>query len=191
MPSYQDMKKAIGARSHGGQMARIINQLIDEGKLEREPGVARGLILPGLNLTSFFSAPLLGKISANNRKPIVHLGVYDSDSTIEIPTHLLPASANFSSLYVLQVQGNSMSAARIADKDYVVMERGNTFRDNDIIAILLKDESAVTLKILSKTKRGSAKLKPKSHKHHSRIENREDIEVQGRVVAVMRKYQYN
>lgn len=191
MPSYQDMKKAIGAKSHGGHLARIINQLIDEGKLEKEPGIARGLILPGLNPASFFSAPLLGKISANNRKPIVHLGIYDSDSTIEVPTHLLPSSANHSNLYVLQVQGHSMNAAKIADKDYVVMERGNTFRDNDIVAILLKDENAVTLKILKQTKRGSAKLNPKSHRHFSRIENRSDIEVQGRVVAVMRKYLVN
>lgn len=191
MPSYQDMKDAIGTTSHGGHLARIIDQLIADGKLEREPGVARGLRLPGLGSSSFFSAPLLGSIAANNRNPIVHLGVYDAETTIDVPTHLLPASVDYSTLFILQVQGNSMSAAKIADQDYVVMQRGNIHRDNDIVAILLKDENAVTLKILKQTKRGSAKLNPKSHKHHSRIENRSDIEVQGRVVAVMRKYQPN
>lgn len=191
MPSYQDMKSAIGTTSHGGHLARIIDKLIEDGKLEREPGVARGLRLPGIVNSSFLTVPFLGKIAANNRKPIVHLGVYDAETTVEVPTHLLPALVDYSTLFVLQVEGNSMSAAKIADKDYVVMQRGNTYRDDDIVAILLKRDNEVTLKMLKPTKRGSAKLKPKSHKHHARIESSDDIEVQGRVVAVMRKYQYN
>jgi SOS-response transcriptional repressor LexA len=137
---------------------------------------------------SFFSVPFLGKIAANNRKPIVHLGTYDSETTVEVPTHLLPSLVDDSSLFVLQVEGNSMSAAKIADKDYVVMQRGNSYREDDIVAILLKRDNEVTLKMLKSTRRGSAKLEPKSHRHHPRIENRDDIEVQGRVVAVMRKY---
>jgi SOS-response transcriptional repressor LexA len=91
------------------------------------------------------------------------------------------------SLFVLQVQGDSMSAAKIADRDYVIIQRGNTYRENDIVAILFKKDNAVTLKILKSTERGSAKLEPKSHRHRPRFEHGKDIEVQGRVVAVMRK----
>jgi SOS regulatory protein LexA len=189
MPSYQDMKSAIGTTSHGGHLARIIKKLIENKELEREPGVARGLRLPGASSSTFLSVPFLGKIAANNRKPIVHLGTYDAETTVEVPTHLLPTVAEYSSLFVLQVEGNSMSAAKIADKDYVIMQRGNAAREDDIVAILLKRDNEVTLKMLKSTQRGSAKLKPQSHKHHSRIENRDDIEIQGRVVAVMRKYQ--
>jgi repressor LexA len=191
MPSYRDIVKATDLNSVG-HLATVIEELIKNGDLEREPGTARGLRLPNLPPPlpappSYLSVPFLGKIAANNRKPIIHLGNYDSDSIVEVPTHLLPPRVDASSLFVLQVEGDSMSAARIANLDYVIIQRGNVYRENDIVAILLKIDNEVTLKMLKSTKRGSANLKPKSHKHHSRFENRDDIEVQGRVVAVMRK----
>jgi SOS-response transcriptional repressor LexA len=198
MPSYQDMRAAIGTTSRGGHLARIIKKLIEMGKLEREPGIARGLRLPvsptptlpvqAAPTSSYLSIPFLGKIAANNRKPIIHLNNYHRGTKVEVPTHLLPPNLDESALYVLQVEGDSMSAARIASGDYVVMQSCNFYREDDIVAIFLKRDEEVTLKMVKSTKRGNANLKPKSHKHHSRIENREDIEIQGRVVAVMRKY---
>jgi SOS-response transcriptional repressor LexA len=80
-----------------------------------------------------------------------------------------------------------MSEANILDGDYVVMQAGNSHRDNDIVAVRLKDEDAVTLKMLEPTTRGSVKVKPKSHQHQTRVEEAENLIVQGRVVAVMRK----
>jgi len=117
------------------------------------------------------------------------MDLYDSDTTIEVPKHLLPQKVDFKSLYVLQVTGNSMTKVNILDGDYVVMQSGNSHRDNDIVAVLLKNENAATLKILQPTERGNVKVKPKSHEHQTRIEESENIVIQGRVVAVMRKFQ--
>ncbi|MFT3893099.1 MAG: S24 family peptidase [Anaerolineales bacterium] len=115
------------------------------------------------------------------------LDLQDSDTTIEVPRHLLPQKADYKNLYVLQVTGNSMSEANILDGDYVVIENGNSYRENDTVVVRLKDEGAVTLKKLQPTERGNVKVKPKSHQHQTRIEEAENIEIQGHVVAVMRK----
>lgn len=182
-PTFGEMVEGTGIQR--GNLHVIVTQLIEDGKIIQKSKAPRGL-LPAHLLGSL---PLhwAGHIAANSLNPLVVLDLLDQDSTIEVPRHLLPQKADYRSLYVLQVQGNSMAGANILDGDYVVMQSGNTHGDNDIVAILLKDESAVTLKRLERTERGNVRVKPKSHQHQTRIEEAENIVVQGRVVAVMRK----
>jgi repressor LexA len=185
-----DMSPTISEIAKGTGLPRsyvhaIIKQLVDEGKLAGRPEIPRGL-LPGHILGSL---PLhwAGHIAANSLNPLVVLDLQDSDTTIEVPRHLLPQKADYKSLYVLQVMGNSMSEANILDSDYVVMQSGDTYQENDIVAVMLREEGGVTLKKLEPTERGSVRVKPKSHQHQTRIEDPENVLVQGRVVAVMRK----
>jgi repressor LexA len=182
-PTFTEMEKGTGIQR--GNLHAIVNQLIRVHKIDQKSRTARGL-LPAHILGSF-PIHLAGHVAANSLNPLVVMDLYDSDTTIEVPKHLLPQKADFKNLYVLQVAGNSMTEANILNDDYVVIQSGNSHRDDDIVVVLIKNENAVTLKMLKQTERGSAKLQPKSHKHQPRIENVEDIEVQGRVVAVMRK----
>jgi len=182
-PTFTEMVNGTGIQR--GNLHVIVKQLIEDKRFGGKSEVPRGL-LPAHVLGSL---PLhwAGHIAANSLNPLVMMDLPGPDSTIEVPRHLLPKNADYKSLYVLQVTGNSMTEANILDGDYVVMQSGDSYRENDIVAVLLKDENAVTLKMLQPTERGSAKLKPKSHEHHTRIEKAENIIVQGRVVAVMRK----
>jgi repressor LexA len=182
-PTFSEIVKGTGIQR--GNLHVIIKHLMEEGRLGGKSEVPRGL-LPGHILGSL---PLhwAGHIAANSLNPLVVLDLQDRDTTVEVPRHLLPRNADYKSLYVLQVTGDSMSEANILDGDYVVMQSGDTYQDYDILAVMLKEEGAVTLKMLEPTERGSIKVKPKSPRHQTRIEDPENIIVQGRVVAVMRK----
>ncbi len=182
-PDFTEMSKGTGI-SRGNLHAYVI-QLIKENKIIKKAKGPRGL-LPAHILGSF---PLhwYGHIAADSLNPLILMDLNNSDITIEVPKHLLPKKADFRKLYVLQVLGNSMTEVNISDGDFVVMQSGNSHRDNDIVAVLLKNENAATLKILQPTERGNVKVKPKSHQHYTRIEDAENIVVQGHVVAIMRK----
>jgi repressor LexA len=183
-PDFTEMSKGTGIGR--GNLHAYITQLLKENKLIKKADGPRGL-LPAQILGSFH-LHWYGHIAADNLNPLVVMDLHDSDTILEVPKHLLPKKVDFRNLYVLQVKGNSMTEANILDGDYVVMQSGNKFRDDDIVAVYIKDEGAVTLKMLKPTERGNVKLQPKSHKHQPRIEYPENIEIQGRVVAVMRKY---
>lgn len=182
-PTYGEMIKGTGIQR--GNLHKIIKKLLEEKRLSGRSEIPRGL-LPGHLLGSL---PLhwAGHVAANSLNPLVVLDLQDSDTTIEVPRHLLPKKGDYKSLYVLQVIGNSMAQANILDGDYVVIQNGNSYRENDTVVVRLKDENAVTLKKLLPTEHGNVKVKPKSHQHQARIEEAENIEIQGRVVAVMRK----
>ena len=183
-PTFTEMSNGTGIGR--GNLHKYMGQLIKERRIIQKNTGPRGL-LPAQ--PSQWSYPLhwAGHIAANSLNPLVVPDLQDSETTIEVPKYLLPPQANVKDLYVLQVKGDSMSAANILDGDYVVMQSGNNFRDEEVLAIFIKDENAVTLKVLTQTERGNARLEPRSHKHQPRIENMENIEVQGRVVAIMRK----
>jgi repressor LexA len=182
-PTFGEMAEGTGIQR--GNLHVIVTQLIEDGKIVQKSKAPRGL-LPAHPLGSL---PLHfpGHIAANSLNPLIVMDVLDPDSTVEVPRNLLPQQADFTSLYVLQVQGNSMEGAHILDGDYVVMQSGTSHGEDDIVAILLKDENAVTLKKLEPTERGNLRVKPKSRRHQTRIEDPENVIVQGRVVAVMRK----
>jgi len=186
-PTYDEIMKALGfnTKSH---LARSIDYLVDEGSLEREEGVARGLRLPGWTPTNQFSIHLKGTIAANNENPLVVFDELDFESTIEIPPSYIPKSTKLSELYALTVRGDSMTDAMIADGDIVILKQSDFWNDGDTVAIWLRNEGAVTLKKLYRGKGDVVKLKPKSHKHQTRIEKKDDVRVMGRVVAVMRRY---
>ena len=186
-PSYGDIKKATGLKGDG-HIRVIINKLVEDGKLEREDGVARGLKLPlSFHLTSF-PISMEGYVAADNENPLVVFESLGPESVIGLPPELKPRVVKTSDLYALKVKGDSMNAALIADGDVVILKRGDLWNDGDIVAIWLKNDDAVTLKKLYRAEYDVLTLKPDSHnpRHRARSENEKDIKVMGRVVAVMR-----
>lgn len=187
-PSYGDIKKATGLKGDG-HISVIINKIVEDGKLEREDGVARGLKLPHSFYLNTFPISMEGHIAADNETPLIVFDDPDPDSVIGISPELMPRGVKTSELYALRVKGDSMNAALIADGDIVILRRGDLWNDGDIVAIWLKNDDAVTLKKLYRAEYDVLTLKPKSHnpRHRARPENQNDIKVMGRVVAVMRK----
>ena len=88
--------------------------------------------------------------------------------------------------YALEVDGDSMVEAGIHDGDTVIIKRTNT-ADNGAIVVALVEGSEVTLKRLRR-KGASIALEPANKAYETRIFGPDQVEVQGCLVGLMRKY---
>ncbi len=147
------------------------------------PNVIRGDFtqrLPGVRTASDAGAielPLYGRIAAG--LPIEALR--DTDNHIEVPMALLGPGEH----YGLEVSGDSMVEAGILDGDTVIILKGDT-AENGQIVVALVDDNEVTLKRLRR-KGNSIALEPCNERYETRIFPPDRVKVQGRIVALMRK----
>jgi repressor LexA len=122
--------------------------------------------------------PLYGRIAAG--LPIE--AMRDTTTYFEVPVALLGPGEH----YALEVAGDSMIDAGIQDGDTVIIRRAET-AENGQIVVALVDEEEVTLKRLRR-RGNSVALEPANQRHESRIFPAERVRVQGRLVALMRRY---
>jgi repressor LexA len=148
------------------------------------PNVIRGDFtqrLPGVRTASDAGAiqlPMYGRIAAG--LPIEALR--DTTSHIEVPMALLGPGEH----YGLEVAGDSMIEAGILDGDTVIILKGDT-AENGQIVVALVDDNEVTLKRLRR-RGNSIALEPCNVRHETRIFPADRVKVQGRIVALLRKY---
>ncbi|HET6307399.1 MAG TPA: transcriptional repressor LexA [Rhodopila sp.] len=122
--------------------------------------------------------PLYGRIAAG--LPIEALR--DTNSHIEVPLALLGSGEH----YGLEVAGDSMVEAGILDGDTVIIMKGD-LAENGQIVVALVDDAEVTLKRFRR-RGNSIALEPCNVRHETRIFPADRVKVQGRIVALMRKY---
>ena len=122
--------------------------------------------------------PLYGRIAAG--LPIEALR--DQGSSIEVPMALLGNGEH----YALEVDGDSMVDAGIFDGDTVIIRKGELAENGQIIVALV-DEREVTLKRLRRHGKSIA-LEPANTAHKVQIVPADKVKVQGRLVALLRKY---
>ena len=122
--------------------------------------------------------PLYGRIAAG--LPIEALR--DTGSSVEVPAALLGSGEH----YALEVAGDSMVEAGILDGDTVIIRRGDT-AENGPIVVALVDENEVTLKRLRRHGNSIA-LEAANPRYETRIFGPDRVKVQGRLVALLRKY---
>lgn len=122
--------------------------------------------------------PMYGRIAAG--LPIEALR--DTNGRVEVPVALLGAGEH----YGLEVAGDSMIEAGILDGDTVIIKKGDT-AENGQIVVALVDENEVTLKRLRR-RGNSIALEPCNVRHETRIFPADRVKVQGRIVALLRKY---
>ncbi len=148
------------------------------------PNVIRGDFspkLPGVRAADEAAAiqlPLYGRIAAG--LPIEALR--DNSSQIEVPLAMIGSGEH----YALEVAGDSMIDAGILDGDTVIIRKGET-AENGQVVVALVDEEEVTLKRLRR-RGNSVALEPANQRHETRIFPAERVKVQGRLVALMRRY---
>ena len=148
------------------------------------PNVIRGDFtqrLPGVRSAGDAGAvelPMYGRIAAG--LPIEALR--DTNSQIEVPLALLGPGEH----YGLEVAGDSMIEAGILDGDTVIILKGET-AENGQIVVAIVDDTEVTLKRLRRRGNSTA-LEPCNVRHETRIFPADRVKVQGRIVALMRKY---
>lgn len=122
--------------------------------------------------------PLYGRIAAG--LPIEALR--DQGTQVDVPAALLGNGEH----YALEVAGDSMVDAGILDGDTVVIRKGESGESGQIVVALV-DEAEVTLKRLRR-RGNSIALEPANPRHEIRIFPADRVKVQGRLVALLRRY---
>jgi repressor LexA len=211
-PSFEEMKMALDLQSKSG-VHRLIVALEERGFLKRMPNRARALEvikLPESHTPSLASKKSgftpnviegsLGKVkpmpAANDGSPrataVPMMGriaagvpisaIQDHTANIMVPPEMLGGGEHFA----LEVKGDSMIDAGIFDGDTVVIRKGDTAINGDIVVALVDDEEA-TLKRLRR-KGVSIALEAANPAYETRIFGPDRVRVQGKLVGLLRKY---
>lgn len=213
-PSFEEMKDALKLRSKSG-IHRLISALEERGFLRRHhhraraleilrlpetmvaaaetrpveaqpfaPNVIRGDFstrLPGVRTATDAAAvqlPLYGRIAAG--QPIEALR--DTGTMIEVPMAMLGTGEHFA----LEVAGDSMIDAGILDTDTVIIRKGET-AENGQIVVAMVDGTEVTLKRLRR-RGNSIALEPANKNYEARLFPPDRVKVQGLLVGLIRRY---
>jgi repressor LexA len=131
------------------------------------------------------TVPFLGVIAAGEPIPVPSSDTWvnASEETVDIPQYLARGKDQ---LYALQVKGTSMIDALIDDGDIVLMQHTNTAEDGEMVAVWLKDQEEATLKRIYREPR-RIRLQPANCQMKPLYQDPENIEVQGKVIGVIRK----
>ena len=209
-PSFDEMKEALDLASKSG-IHRLITALEERGFIRRLAHRARALEVVKLPQQATTAAPPKGRgafrpqvfegggapppapvaASGNESRELPILGRIAAGTPIDAIQHereRLPvpeAMLGGGEHYVLEVQGDSMIEAGILDGDYVIIKKGDTATSGEIVVALVGEEA--TLKRLRK-KGGSIALEAANPKYETRIFGPDQVEVQGKLVGLIRRY---
>ncbi len=95
--------------------------------------------------------------------------------------------AGSSETYALEVRGDSMIEDHICSGDYVLVERTANVRDGEIVVALV-DGMETTLKRIYREGDQTIRLQPANAAMEPILVPAQNVELQGRVLAVLRKY---
>ncbi len=181
-PTLREVQRALGFRAVESARAHL-NILVEEGRLVKEAGKARGYRLPegpghgGVPRL----VPLLGRVPAG---PL--------DLAVEEVEDYLPVSSRGSShrslrggtgLFALRVEGDSMRDAGILDGDVVIVRQQLTAESGDIVVALVGDEATVK-RLYIKGRR--LQLRPENLDYRPIEPDPGELTVLGKVVEVRR-----
>lgn len=121
--------------------------------------------------------PLVGRIAAG--KPVEAVAGQD---TLQFADFLGKGET-----YGLQVSGESMIEDHICPGDFVLVERAQEAGNGEIVVALL-DGSETTLKRFYREPDGRIRLQPANSSMQPIFPKPENLQIQGRVLAVLRKY---
>jgi repressor LexA len=201
-PSFDEMKDALDLASKSG-IHRLITALEERGFLRRLAHRARALevmklpeqataaapprgrsvfrprvVDPGPAANEVRELPVMGKIAAG----VAIDAIQHERDRMQVPESILGTGEHF----ILEVQGDSMINAGILDGDFVVIRRGDAANSGEIIVALIEREEA-TLKRLRR-KGGSIALEAANPAYETRIYGPDQVEVQGKLVGLIRRY---
>jgi repressor LexA len=175
LTSLATVHKHIQSLESKGYLKRGFNQSrsleISPKYLDERRSYSSTTPLPNLEV------PLLGRIAAG----------------IPVESVAAPETLAFqdfmgdSSTYALQVRGDSMIEDHICSGDFVLIEKVSQVRDGDIVVALV-DGMETTLKRLYREANGMIRLQPANSSMQPIMVPEGSVNVQGRVLAVLRKY---
>jgi repressor LexA len=176
-PTHEEIRQGL-KMSTKSLVNHHLKALETKGVIERQPDTPRGIRL--LNGLRSFKVPLLGQIAAS-AEPISFSD--DDYQEIELTPDIVQKQDG---LYALRVKGDSMIDALISDGDIVVMRHQAVAEVGEMVAVRLKDRNETTLKrFYPEGKR--VRLQPANPKVEPIFAHPANVEIQGKVMAVIRQ----
>jgi len=183
-PTIAEIQRGCGVSSKS-VVEYHLRVLEREGRIRRDAEISRGIEVSGMGKRAR-SLPLLGTIAAGQPIPVPTEDTWNNVAldTVDIPAEMLPAGVQ---AYALEVKGNSMIDALMDEGDIVVLESNKTAENGEMVAAYLTDRQEATLKKLYRES-GRIRLQPANRSTATIYIDPDDVQVQGRVIAVLRKY---
>lgn len=178
---YAPSLEEIGRRFSLSSLATVhkhLTNLQDKGFIRRAWNRSRSVeLISARSGHRAVDLPMLGYVAAG--MPIEAVATAE---TIAVPEDLVGKRET----YVLRVRGDSMIDEQIRDGDYVIVE-DRKMADNGEMVIALVGGSEVTLKKFYR-ENGRVRLQPANPAMQPILVDASQVQVQGVVVGVMRKY---
>jgi repressor LexA len=176
-PSLEEVGKRFGLSSLATVHKHLTN-LQQKGFIKRTWNRSRSVeVMPSRVVGRSIELPLLGYVAAG-----VPIEAVVSNETIDVPESL----AGNRETYVLRVRGDSMIDEQIRDGDWVIVEDRKTAENGETVVALLSG-SDVTLKKFYR-ENGQIRLQPANPTIDPIVVPASQVQVQGVVIGVMRKY---
>jgi repressor LexA len=159
-----------------------------EGYIRRHREVSRGIELLSRSLDSLsrVQVPIIGQIAAGEPIPVPTPDTWDITAAAETLEVTKDLTGGRGGVYALRVKGMSMVDALINDGDIVLMQYVNVVENGEMAAVWLKAEKEVTLKKVY-IESGRVRLQPANSQMQPIYTEPSNVEIQGRVIAVIRQ----
>src|SRR5580658_9255148 len=183
-PSYEEIARGLKLASIA-TVHKHISALDKKNYLQRSHNQSRSIdVAPRYlqeqrrnRLEASLEVPVLGSIAA--RQPVE---TYDEHATLSFADFV-----GHKETYALRVRGNSMVEDHICEGDMILVEKTVEAREGDIVVALV-GKKETTLKRFYREPGNIIRLQPANAAMSPIRVPAQDVQIQGRLLAVLRKY---
>ena len=186
-PSLEEIAQGLGLSSLATVHKHLTN-LSEKGLIRRHWNRGRGVeIVSGIDrpemvnmdLTACFALPIKGHVAAG--LPIEAIEM--NEERLSVPGDMIRSAEES---FVLRVRGDSMIEDGIHDGDFIICERRKEARNGQVVVALV-NTSETTVKKFYREGR-FIRLQPANSAMAPILVHAKDVEIQGLVVGLLRKY---
>jgi len=176
-PSFEEICSHFGFTSYN-TVTTYLKTLERKGyvRLPDRKNLKRAIEVISPVETRRFEFPLLGRVAAG--KPIEAVETVD---VIEVPPSMIGQGDHF----VLQVQGDSMQEDGILDGDFIIVRKQPAAENGETVVALINNEATVKKYY---RREETVELRPAHSGMAPILVQQGDLQIQGKVVGVMRQY---
>ena len=176
-PSFEEICSHFGFTSYN-TVTTYLKTLERKGyvRLPDRKNLKRAIQVISPVETRRFEFPLLGRVAAG--KPIEAVETVD---VIEVPPSMIGQGDHF----VLQVQGDSMQEDGILDGDFIIVRKQPAAENGETVVALINNEATVKKYYRMEE---TVELRPAHSGMAPILVQQGDLQIQGKVVGVMRQY---
>ena len=182
-PSYEEIARALNLASLA-TVHKHITALDNKNYLKRGFNQSRSLdfgpkyVQEQRRQRHDLEVPLLGRIAAG--APVESL---EQRATLNFADF-----AGNADTFALEVRGDSMIEDHICDGDLILLERTTEVRDGDIVVALVAGMETTLKRFYRESSGNKVRLQPANASMEPIFLPARDVQIQGRLMAVLRKY---